>query len=109
MGADAGQAFIEPRTRSPVQEAVVLARRLPLDILARRDAQVGDVHEGDAGAERALDGAVEGFSGDAGVGEVAVEEAGGAGYLVEGETAPVAGEGVNRFEDLEPERDQLFE
>jgi hypothetical protein len=34
----------------------------------------------------------EDFGGDSRVGEVAVEEAGGAGYLVEGETATLAGQ-----------------
>ena len=58
-----------------------------LVILARGNAKVGDIHEWDAGHERPFDGAVEGFGGDAGVGEVAVEETGGTGYLVEGEPA----------------------
>ena len=56
---------------------------IALKAFARRDAQVGDVDQRDAGSERSLDGPTEGFGGDAGVWEVAVEEAGGAGYLVE--------------------------
>jgi hypothetical protein len=51
----------------------------------------------------------QGFGGDAGVGEVTVEEAGSAGNLVEREAATVAGQVVDRFEDLEPQGDQLFE
>src|SRR5215213_3080356 len=80
-----------------------------LEILARGNAKVGDIHEWDAGHERPFDGAVEGFGGDARVGEVAVEETGGTGYLVEGEPAALAGEPVDRLEDLEAQRDQLLE
>src|SRR5215203_2401260 len=80
-----------------------------LEILAGCDAQVSDVHQGDAGAQRPLDGTIEGLGGDAGVGEVAVEEAGGAGYLVEGEAPALPGEPVDRREDLEAKRDQLLQ
>src|SRR4051812_30166777 len=87
----------------------MLDRGGPLEAFAGGDAEVGDVHEGDAGFDGAVHGAHQGFGGDTGVGEVSVEEAGGAGYLVEGEAATVPGEGIHCFEDLEPERDQLFE
>src|SRR5918997_382841 len=80
-----------------------------LVILARGNAKICDIHEWDAGHERPFDGTAEGFSGDAGVGEVAVEETGGTGYLVEGEPAALAGEPVDRLEDLEAQRDQLLE
>ena len=39
---------------------------------------------------------------------MAVEEASGAGYLVEGEAAAFTGEFVDRLEDLEAQRDQLL-
>jgi hypothetical protein len=39
---------------------------------------------------------------------VAVEEAGGARYLVKGEAAAVAGEPVDRSEDFEAEGDELL-
>src|SRR5919112_4898075 len=80
-----------------------------LKVLSRRHAQVGDIHEGHAGLQRAFDRPAEGLGGDPGIGEVAVEEAGGTSYLVEGEPATFAGELVDRLEHPEAKRYQLFQ
>src|SRR5215210_3212522 len=80
-----------------------------LKAFASGHVHIRDVDQGDAGLQGLSDALGEDFGGDAGVGEVAVEEAGGAGYLVEGEAATLAGEFVDPFEYFETQGDQLLQ
>src|SRR5215210_9406765 len=80
-----------------------------LKAFASGHVHIRDVDQGDAGLQGLSDALGEDFGGDAGVGEVAVEEAGGAGYLVEGERATLAGEFVDPFEYFETQGDQLLQ
>src|SRR5688500_9982952 len=80
-----------------------------LKAFARRNVQVGDVDEGNACFEGLRYALGEDVGGDARVGEVAVEETGGAGYLVKRETATLAGQLIDCLEHLEAQGDQLLQ
>src|SRR5215208_2106562 len=74
-----------------------------------RHVHVGDVDQGNAGREGLLYALGEDLGGDPRVGEVAVQQTGGAGYLVERETTTLAGQLVDSLEHLEAQGDQLLQ
>src|SRR5215208_7547699 len=80
-----------------------------LKAFACRHVHVGDVDQGNAGREGLLYALGEDLGGDPRVGEVAVQQTGGAGYLVERETTTLAGQLVDCLEHLEAQGDQLLQ